>query len=76
MNFKKGKPYEIIFLDHSAGLMSIVQCCAVGYVIKDEKDFVLLSSWIVKTEDEKIFKSNLETIAIIKKCIKQKRLLK
>ena len=77
MKFKIGSLYEIVeFKDHSVGTKLPVTCKAVGYVIEDHKEYVLLSSWVVITTDIDLFNNNLEHTIVIKSCIKDRRLIK
>ena len=75
MKFKIGYLYEIEFKDHSAGCTGPMNCMAVGYVLEDHKDYVYLTSWMVKTDDLSVRNSNLESFVLLKSCIEKRRLL-
>lgn len=74
--FRVGKLYELEFKDHTIGIKTPMDCKAVGYVIEDHKEYVLFSSWVVKTDDRDVFNNNLENFVVLKNCIKSKRLIK
>lgn len=73
--FKVGSLYKIRFLDHSVGSTDKMTIEAVGWCISDNNDHVVLTSWIVDTEDKQIKKDNIEPCSIIKRCILRKRKL-
>jgi len=73
MKFEKTKMYKIRFYDHCIGQSDKMICEVVGWVLKDEPEHVVLSSWMVDTKDAQIKKDNVEPISIIKSCIIRKR---
>jgi len=75
MKFRIGALYEIHFKDHTVGIRFPVECKAVGYVVEDNKEFVLLTPWWPFTDDMEIFNSNIEEYVVLKVCITKKRLL-
>jgi hypothetical protein len=76
VKFKERSCYQVEFLDHSVGIDTPVNCKAVGYVLKETKDYILLSNWLVITDDIALFEANLEKVVILKACITNKRLMK
>lgn len=76
MKFQKDKLYYLKFKDHSAGIKNIMIIEAVGWVVKDEKDYVVFTSWLVNNDDKEIVDNNHEPFSIVKSCIIKKRLLK
>lgn len=74
MKFKLGKLYKIVFYDHSAGLDHPVVCHCVGWAVKDEKDYVTVTSWVVDTKDDDLKKNNYEPHCILKKVIIKTRM--
>ena len=75
VKFIKNALYEIEFKDHSVGESHHFDCKAVGYVIEDNKDSVWFSCWVTKTDDEKVFKDNLESFVVLKSTIEKRRRL-
>jgi hypothetical protein len=73
MKFKEGELYEVLFKDHACGSDEPLLCSVVGFVVHDEPNHVLLSSWVVHTIDPEIFNHNLEKTVILKKCILSKK---
>ena len=73
--FKVGALYYIKFLDHSVGLKESMVISAVGWCIKNEKDYAVFTSWEVESDDQEIIDNNHEPFTIIKSCIKKKRKL-
>lgn len=71
--FQVGKLYKVRFYDHCIGASDKMTCEVAGWVIKDESDHVVLSSWVVDTKDTQIKKDNVEPVTIIKSCIIRKR---
>lgn len=71
--FELGKLYKIRFYDHCIGKQEKMICEVAGWVVKDDKDHVVISPWIVDTKDHQIKKDNIEPISLIKSCIIRKR---
>lgn len=72
MAFKKfelTKLYKIKFADHSIGSQERMICEAVGWVIKDCPEHVVLTAWNTITKDETIRRDNYEPISILKAVI-------
>lgn len=67
--FELEKLYKIRFYDHSIGTQEKMVCEAVGWCIKDTKDHVVLTSWVVDTKDHQVKKDNVEPISILKAVI-------
>jgi hypothetical protein len=65
--FELNKLYKVRFYDHCVGSQNKMTCQVVGWIIKDEDDFIVTTSWIVDTEDAQIKKDNVETTVILKK---------
>ena len=73
MKFEICKIYKVRFYDHCIGKAEKMICEVVGWVVQDEKDFVVLTSWIVDTDDKQIKKDNVEVTTLLKSCIIRKR---
>ena len=73
--FLEGKLYKIRFLDHSVGSTDKMTIDAVGLCISDYEEHLVLSIWVVHTEDLDIKRDNLEPFSIIKSCITRTRKL-
>lgn len=73
MIFQKNKLYKIRFFDHAISLDSPMVCECVGFCVEDEKDYVVLSSWICITDDVEVFENNLEKTVLLKSCIIKSR---
>lgn len=67
--FEFHKLYKIRFYDHSIGSKEKMICEVVGWVIKDEVDHVVLTSWLVDTEDVQVKRDNVEPVSILKAVI-------
>jgi hypothetical protein len=74
-NFIEGKLYKVRFYDHCIGKIDKMICEVVGWCIVDEADHVVLSHWIVDTDDAEVKRDNIEPVSIIKSCILRKRKL-
>ncbi len=70
MKFKKGDLYEVVFWDHSSH-KDPFKFAAVGYVLKDDNNFVQITSWLPLNieEHDNDFDSNCEMFCIMKSCI-------
>ncbi len=73
--FEVGGLYKIRFNDHSIGTEEKMTCEVVGWVIKDDVDHVVLTSWVVQTKDEQVKKDNVEPTSILKPVIIRSRKL-
>jgi hypothetical protein len=73
--FLKNKLYKIRFYDHCIGRKSKMVCEVVGWVIEDDTEHVVLTPWIVDTDEEDVKRDNVEPYSIIKSCIIRKRKL-
>ena len=67
--YNVGSLYKVRFYDHSVGLEDKMICEAVGFLLKDMDEHIVLTSWRVDTEDAQIKKDNVEPCSIIKSCI-------
>ncbi len=66
--FKKGKWYQIIFLDHCiSDEPTLVTCQVHGWVVNQDKSRLTISTWEVLEEPYK--QDNLELVNIIKSTI-------
>ena len=63
------KLYKIRFYDHSIGTTDKMVCEAVGWVVKDDPDYVVLTSWKVDTKDVQVKRDNVEPVSILKAVI-------
>lgn len=67
--------YEVEFWDHSRGMKEPVRCRVVGYCLGEDKTHFKFSFWLVDTQDQDLFNTNLEPFCILKSTIiKKKRL--
>ena len=73
--FITDKLYKIRFYDHSTGSQDKIICETVGWIIKEDKTHVVLSYWIVDTDDDAVKRANIEPSSIIKSCIIRSRKL-
>lgn len=71
--FKKGELYKVRFKDHCVGSKEVMVCEVVGWLVKQDRDSIVLSSWVVITEDQQVFNDNHEPTTILKSCIIRKR---
>lgn len=69
MKFKKGKLYYVEFLDHCMGMQAPMKCKVVGWVMKDDPAYVVLTPWLVDDLDEEIVEANSEPIVLLKRVI-------
>jgi len=70
MKFKIGSLYEIIFWDHCTGQdAEPIKFAACGYVLKDDKQSVVFTTWFSLNTDKESFNKNVETFCILKNCI-------
>lgn len=67
--FELEKLYKIRFYDHCIGSQEKMICEVVGWVIKNDKDYVVLTSWVVDTKDHQVKKDNVEPMSILKAVI-------
>lgn len=74
--FIVGKCYLVHFQDHCAGQDKIMDIKMIGWCVKADKTYVVLSAWRVDTDDQETIDANNEPVTIIKKCITSKRLIK
>ena len=75
MKFKLFSLYMIDFLDHSIGTEENVMCRAVGWVVEESEDFLILCHWDLLVEDQEMRKDNQEKVKILKSAIRKKRKL-
>lgn len=68
-NFKEGALYKLRFNDHAVGIKHKMICECVGWVVKDESDYVILTHWQVVTNDKEVRSENIEPVSILKSCI-------
>ena len=73
--FQEGKLYKIRFYDHCIGSHEKMICEVAGWIIKDDTQHVVITSWILDTDDPEIKKDNVEPVSIIKSCIIRSRKL-
>lgn len=73
--FRIGRAYWIKFLDHSIGIKGKMEIEVVGWVIEDHPDHVILSHWMVQSNDKSVVDDNHEPTSLIKSCIVRKKLL-
>ena len=64
--FEENKLYKIRFYDHSVGSHDKMICEVVGWVVKDDDEHVVLTSWVVDTDDKQIKRDNVEPVSILK----------
>ena len=76
MKFVLDRAYHIIFWDHCVGDVDGMKCEFVGWVIGQNKDFLFLSAWQVTNSTDEVRKDNHEKVAILKKAILKKKVLK
>jgi hypothetical protein len=74
-NFKEGRLYHITFLDHSVGIKDKMIVEAVGWCVEDGDDYAVFTSWQVIHDDKEMVNDNHEPFAVIKSCVKRKRIL-
>lgn len=67
--FIKGKLYKIRFYDHCIGSHDKMICEVVGWLLKDDKEHLVLTNWVVDTKDHQVKKDNVEPVSIIKSTI-------
>jgi hypothetical protein len=67
--FTEGQHYIVEFLDHFVGHDEPILCQVSGWVTKDDPDYVVLTTWLVLTDDRSIEEDNREMVAIIKSTI-------
>ena len=73
--FRDRGHYEVSFWDHSVGIDKPMICKVSGYVMNDTQSFVMLTTWIVVSDDKEIVENNLEPVVILKSTIKSVRKL-
>lgn len=66
----------IEFWDHCKGHDAPMLSQVVGWVLKDEPEFFMLTYWRIIDAGEEIFRDNLEPFVIVKTCITKKRVIK
>jgi hypothetical protein len=69
MQFKKNHLYVIEFLDHAIGEAvkeKPLKCQVSGWVINQNEDHVVLTSWLVISDDDELVKNNYEHVSILK----------
>lgn len=73
--FKLHKLYYVKFKDHAFGINKVCVINAVGWVTEDDPDYVVLTPWLVESDDYDVVKNNQEPFTIIKSCIIKKRVI-
>lgn len=66
--FKKRTLYRVRFIDHAIGDSTVV-CEMCGWFLKETKDSVTFTWWLVDTEHEGTFEANLEEVSLVKGAI-------
>ena len=64
--FSENALYKIRFYDHSVGSHDKMICEVVGWIIKDDLHHVVLTSWVVDTDDKQVRRDNVEPVSILK----------
>lgn len=65
---RKGKWYQVVFLDHCiSDEPTLVTCLVCGWVVDQDKERLTISTWEVKESQYR--DSNLELVNIIKSAI-------
>lgn len=65
---KKKKLYRIRFIDHAIGDDTVI-CEVCGWYLKSTKTSHVFSWWLVDTDSEATFESNLEPFSLVKGAI-------
>ena len=73
--FELGKLYKIRFYDHCIGMSRKMECEVCGWIIKEDKEHIVLTYWRVNDSDATTVRENIEPVSIIKSCITRKRKL-
>lgn len=68
---RKGKLYKITFLDHAVGIDRSIECVVVGWLLKQTKDYAVLSHWLVIDSDKDIVDNNVEHTTLLKSTFKE-----
>lgn len=71
--FDIGTLYKVRFHDHCCGGKDLITCESVGWVIKNDPKYVVLTSWRVDSPDKDTVENNVETTTILKSCIVRSR---
>jgi len=74
-NFKKMGHYEVSFWDHCVGFEKPMLCKVSGYLINDTSSFIMLTTWVVVSDDDEVVQNNIEPVVILKSTIKSVRKL-
>ena len=67
--YELGQLYKIKFYDHCIGSQDKMVCQVVGWCIKDDTEHLVLTPWIVNTDDHQTKKDNVEPFSIIKSTV-------
>jgi hypothetical protein len=75
-DWQQDRLYQITFLDHCVGMKEVMKCQTVGWLIKEDPEYIVLTSWRVVHEDKGMVDDNHEPTVIIKSTIKRAKLLR
>ena len=71
--WEEGKLYKIRFRDHVIGKEGSVICEVCGWVLRETKEDLILTYWLVDSTDKKLQRDNIEPVTVVKSTIIRSR---